>query len=43
MGDIADAILDGDFCESCGQYIGDGDGYPQKCSMCIQQEEADED
>lgn len=31
MGEIADMILEGDMC-ACGNYIGDGDGYPQYCS-----------
>lgn len=34
MGDVADAILNGDDCELCGEYIGEGDGYPRKCSGC---------
>lgn len=29
MGDIADSILDGDFDEETGEYIGPGDGYPR--------------
>ena len=35
MGDIADAILDGDLCEGCGIAFEDsGDGYPRKCAGC---------
>lgn len=34
MGDIADAMLDGDLCESCGVYMPGGAGYPQQCSDC---------
>lgn len=34
MGDMADGILDGDFCEWCGEYLGPGDGYPRKCASC---------
>lgn len=29
MGDIADAILDGEFDEVTGEYIGEGVGYPR--------------
>lgn len=32
MGEIADMMLDGTLCEGCGEYIGEGDGYPQYCS-----------
>ena len=32
MGDIAEMMLDGFLCEACGEYIGEGDGYPQYCS-----------
>ena len=35
MGDIADGILDGDFCEVCGDWLeDDGPGYPRKCEAC---------
>ena len=34
MGEIADAMLDGDLCQYCGVYLGDGDGYPRPCSSC---------
>lgn len=34
MGEIAEGILDGDFCECCGEYIGDGYGFPQTCDGC---------
>lgn len=40
MGEIADAVLDGDMCERCGCWIGEGDGYPRLCSGC---EGADKD
>lgn len=29
MGEIADGILNGDFDEETGEYIGPGDGYPR--------------
>lgn len=32
MGEIADMMLDGTMCEGCGEYMGEGDGFPQYCS-----------
>lgn len=29
MGDIADGIINGDFDEQTGEYIGPGDGFPR--------------
>ena len=29
VGDIADAMLDGDLCQCCGVYMEGGNGYPQ--------------
>lgn len=34
MGEIAEAMINGDLCENCGEYIGSGDGYPRRCSAC---------
>ena len=34
MGDIADAMLDGDLCQCCGVYMEGGNGYPQTCRAC---------
>ncbi len=34
MGEIADDILNGDRCDLCGVWIGEGDGYPRKCVEC---------
>ena len=34
MGEIADGILEGEFCESCGQYLGEACGYPRQCEGC---------
>tara|TARA_B100000614_G_scaffold262909_1_gene300667 strand:+ start:169338 stop:169856 length:519 start_codon:yes stop_codon:yes gene_type:complete len=35
MGDMADAIIEGLFCEGCGQVIdGDSPGFPRKCNEC---------
>lgn len=35
MGEIADAILDGDLCQVCGVYMEGGNGYPQTCGGCL--------
>ena len=36
MGDIADMMLEGDLCATCGVYMdGDGDGSPRYCKDCI--------
>ncbi len=35
MGEIANAMLEGLFCEECGQLIdGEQPGYPRKCDDC---------
>ncbi|XKI14204.1 YhfH family protein [Sporosarcina sp. ANT_H38] len=34
MGEYAEMTLEGEFCEGCGEYIGDGNGYPQRCAGC---------
>lgn len=34
MGEIAEAILNGDLCEVCGEWLGIGDGYARRCSDC---------
>lgn len=31
---IASEIGNGDFCEDCCAYLGDGDGFPRKCKDC---------
>ena len=38
MGEIADAMLDGEMCEGCGEYLGGGDGFPRRCSACRRRE-----
>lgn len=32
MGEIADMMLDGTLCEGCGEYLGEGMGFPDYCS-----------
>lgn len=34
MGEIAEMMIDGDMCQFCGEYLGDGDGYPRSCEYC---------
>jgi len=34
MGDIAEMMLDGTLCQSCGEYIGRDSGYPMFCAGC---------
>lgn len=31
---MADDILDGVFCQECGEYLGEATGYPRYCSDC---------
>ena len=40
MGEIADMMLNGDMCQWCGEWIGNGDGpgYPGLCAGCAAQE-----
>lgn len=39
MGEIADAILEGDFCQICGVVMDEpGDGYPVTCEGCKEDE-----
>lgn len=32
MGEIAEMMLDGTLCENCGDFIGEGSGFPRYCS-----------
>ena len=34
MGEIAESMLDGTLCQSCGEFIGDPVGYPRDCAGC---------
>jgi len=35
MGDIADMMLDGTLCETCGEFLdGDAPGHPRQCHDC---------
>ncbi len=39
MGEITEMILEGILCQECGEYIGDGDGFPVFCSDCAKDQE----
>lgn len=41
MSDYTDAMLDGVFCQMCGEYIGDGCGFPRSCPTCALEESED--
>jgi len=38
MGEIADAMLDGTLCSSCGDYLGGDEGFPVVCEVCKREE-----
>lgn len=42
MGDIADDILDGFYCQTCGTVIGEYVGYPRNCDYCENAEKDEE-
>src|SRR5579859_1616962 len=38
MGEYAEYILNGDDCQYCSEYLGEGDGYPRTCRSCRDEE-----
>lgn len=34
MGEIAEMMLDGTLCQTCGDFLGDDCGYPRMCPAC---------
>ena len=36
---MAEDILNGVFCEICGEFIGDECGYPRRCDDCKEDED----
>jgi hypothetical protein len=42
MGEQAEYVLNGDDCQECGEYIGEGEGFPRTCSTCKGEEVGDE-
>ena len=45
MGEIADMVLDGIMCETCGEIIDGGEeaGYPRQCAGCRLDDPLDND
>lgn len=43
MGEYADYMLNGDDCQVCGEYMGEGDGYQRTCAGCSGDETNDAD
>ena len=39
MSDFTDDVVNGDFCQQCGEYLGEGDGYPVTCAGCSEEDE----
>jgi len=39
VGEIADSIIEGAFCQVCGEYMGEGDGYPRTCAGCAEDDD----
>lgn len=42
MGEYAEMMLEGDACSTCGEYLGDGDGFPRQCASCRRDEERED-
>ena len=38
MGEYAEMMLDGTCCCSCGEFLGDGDGFAVYCASCKPEE-----
>lgn len=34
MGEYAEMTLEGVFCEACGEFMGEGIGFTQRCAGC---------
>lgn len=34
MGEVAEMMLDGTMCCSCGEFLGGDEGYPVECEDC---------
>jgi hypothetical protein len=42
VGEIADAMLDGTLCETCGEFIGEPIGHPRRCGACDPDDDFDD-
>ena len=36
--DLINGIAEGLYCQICGQYLGQGYGYPRTCEDCLEKE-----
>ncbi len=34
---MADAVMNGEMCESCSETLGEATGYPRRCTDCEEQ------
>lgn len=34
MGEVAEMVINGDMCERCGDFLGDGRGFTMLCDSC---------
>lgn len=34
MGEVAEMMMDGTLCQTCGVFVGEPDGYPRECNHC---------
>ena len=34
MGEYAEMMINGDSCQVCGEFLGEGPGHPMTCSYC---------
>jgi len=41
MGDYADMVLDGIYCQLCGSVVGEGEGFPVICFSCQKEHNCD--
>lgn len=40
---MAEDVLDGIFCQQCGEFLGDATGYPRSCEECEPTEDNSEE
>lgn len=43
MGEYADYMLNVNDCQECGEYLGEGDGFPRSCAACGGDDDDSED
>jgi len=42
MGEYADMMLEGMICQWCGEFLGEGDGFPVICAGCQSSEKVNQ-